>query len=961
MIGVVKEEVRTLISELEFEEFKHSATPTLLNDPKYIYLVVKGGVDLFFATTKNKKVAGRKTHIARVNEAQLLFGHSTHGQNHAMCFVCLPNTQLIKISANQLSSLNTTAHKVVCEAIEYWLDILHLPLCSSNHSGNKLTSTSECLIHEQGAVSCIDKPVIVKFEPAPEQLMFCGFDYALKEKSDFVFISNDVFIKPEREVKLEIDSIASFISQYDYIDAITSHNTSLANIYAQFFCQLDEKDTARIFKQEEMQKRAFDASLRSFSNLFNGTDKVKHSKYNNPLLDVCDFIATQQKLPFKVSQALLELGDELKVSDIETSFGWRSRRVLLRGNWWTADHGTLLAFVEESRKPVALIYSSNKGYQAYDVESGKLIKVKEEFAASLQVEASVFYRPFPDRKLNFFDVFRFGMQGGSKDVIVVMLIGALGAIIGLLPPIAMGELVDTIIPEADRHQLYFIMAALITLALANGMFLITRAIATLRFQSRIDHAIQSAVWDRVLALPVPFFHRYSAGELASRANGITQIIGAVSGTTSSAIISGVFSVFYFFLLFYYSSNLAWLATLIVTVTVAVNISINYITIKPLRELIKNANKSASLTNQLLSGIAKLRNTGAETRAFVKWSDLFFDSVSLTFRAENIKNILTTYNSVLPLISSIAIFSIIVWNEESISVGEFMAFTAAYASFLAGMLGLAEAFITVLSVVPTYENTKPILESVPERSLDKRSIARLSGDIEICNVSFKYEENAPYVLQDINLSIKAGEYVALVGGSGSGKSTLLKLLLGFQLANKGNIFFDGTDINTVDISSIRRQIGVVLQSGRLMAGDVFTNIVGSSSLTIKDAWEAARKCGLDEDIKKMPMGMHTLVSDGVMSGGQVQRILIARAIVHQPNMLFFDEATSALDNKTQAMVTKSLDELNVTRIVIAHRLSTIKNADRILYMHKGKIVEDGTYDELISLNGYFAELAKRQKV
>jgi ATP-binding cassette subfamily C protein len=214
---------------------------------------------------------------------------------------------------------------------------------------------------------------------------------------------------------------------------------------------------------------------------------------------------------------------------------------------------------------------------------------------------------------------------------------------------------------------------------------------------------------------------------------------------------------------------------------------------------------------------------------------------------------------------------------------------------------------------------------------------------------------------VSLQCRPGEFVALVGPSGSGKSTLLRLLLGFEAPEAGAIRYDRRDLAALDARAVRRQIGTMLQNGRLLAGDIFTNIVGASTLTLEDAWAAARLAGLDEDIRQLPMGMHTVLSDGAstLSGGQRQRLLIARAIVHKPRLLFFDEATSALDNRTQEIVGESLERLAVTRLVIAHRLSTIQKADRIYVLERGRIVESGTYRELMQRRGVFAALARRQ--
>ena len=316
-----------------------------------------------------------------------------------------------------------------------------------------------------------------------------------------------------------------------------------------------------------------------------------------------------------------------------------------------------------------------------------------------------------------------------------------------------------------------------------------------------------------------------------------------------------------------------------------------------------------------------------------------------------------------IIGAMIIFFILQhFDQITLDPGKFIAFNSAFIAFSTSMIAMSEALLATNNIVPLYQRSKPILESLPEYDEAKGDPGELTGDIEVNHVSFRYSQDAPLVLDDISFHIKEGEYVGLVGPSGSGKSTLFRILLSFEKPETGQIFYNGQDINNVDIGSVRRQLGVVLQNGKLMAGDIYSNIIGSNpNLTMSDAIEASKMAGLYDDLKEMPMGLHTIVSEGggTLSGGQRQRLMIARAIVNKPKILFFDEATSALDNKTQEIIKESLDKLNTTRVIIAHRLSTIKNCTKIIVLDKGKIVEMGTFDELIEKNGVFKELAKRQ--
>jgi len=365
-------------------------------------------------------------------------------------------------------------------------------------------------------------------------------------------------------------------------------------------------------------------------------------------------------------------------------------------------------------------------------------------------------------------------------------------------------------------------------------------------------------------------------------------------------------------------------------------------------------------------IAKLHVSGAEPRAFAVWAREFATQKELSIRAQNVTNYLTVFNSAFPVISLVAIFSYATHLMghpllDVLTTGTFLAFLAAFVQFQSAALQFNSTVESVLGIVPIYERVAPIFEAVPEVDEARKHPGELSGALEISHLSFRYHQDAPLVLRDLSLVVKPGEFVAIVGPSGSGKSTLLRLLLGFEKSDSGAIYYDGGDLAGLDIQAVRQQIGVVIQNARLGAGSIFENIVGSAPLTLDDAWQAAQWAGLDEDIHKMPMGMHTFISEGGrnLSGVQRQRLHIARALVKKPRLFFFDEATSALDNQTQLVVSRSLDALRATRVVIAHRLSTIVNAERILVIHKGTVVQSGCYEELINREGLFRELAKRQ--
>lgn len=643
----------------------------------------------------------------------------------------------------------------------------------------------------------------------------------------------------------------------------------------------------------------------------------------------------------------------------------RARRVLLRDAWWKGDNGPLVAFrsASEARapEPVALLPTSVASY-ALVAADGTATAVDARVAEALSGDAYMLYPALPARPVHLGDLARMAFAGRRRDVATLILMGLAGGLLGLFLPILTGQVFGNLIPGAERGRLLEVVLALFASALASAAFQMTRSLAVLRLGGKVDGLLQAAVWDRLLALPVTFFRRYTVGDLANRALGIDTIRELLTGNVLTVTLSAVFSVASFALLFSFSLRLALFATALAFALLLVTAGLAWWQLRHQRTILDRQGKIASLVFGLIQGIGKLRVARAEARAFARWAERFAEQRRSTLAAQRAANLQTTFNAVYPVLTSLGIFAMVgATAREDLPLGEFLAFNAAFGQFLAAVLSLVSVFSSVLAAIPVYERLRPILETVPEVDASKAEPGELSGAIEFSHVSFRYGNEGPLVLDDVSFHARAGEFIALVGPSGAGKSTCLRLILGFEKPSAGSIYFDGQDLAGIAVQSVRRQIGVVLQTGKPLSGSIYSNIVGSANLTMDDAWEAARAAGLEEDIKAMPMGMHTVVSEGAetFSGGQKQRILIARAIVHRPRILLFDEATSALDNHTQETVSKSLERLKATRIVIAHRLSTIQNADRIYVIDGGRVVEQGTFAELLQKGGPFTRLAERQ--
>lgn len=645
--------------------------------------------------------------------------------------------------------------------------------------------------------------------------------------------------------------------------------------------------------------------------------------------------------------------------------GVRTRPVMLDEGWFHHDAGALLGFLmgEESELHPVALFPVRSGYVVDDPRSEAPQPVTDELTERLHPQAYQFYAPFPDRPITPLDVLLFSSRRARNDILYTTAIGmALGSLTTLIPLLT-GQVFDTLIPGAERGLLLQLTLVLLCIYLGQGLFDVARGLALVRAQTRMDVTLEAGIWDRLLSLPLPFFREYSAGDLASRAAGIGQIRDVLAGTTLAALMSGLFSIWNLGFLFVIDTNLALAATgLVLVAAVPAALATRY-ALRRQREVAAVDGKIEGLLLQLFSGISKLRVTAAENRAFAVWARLFARRRDQDLGAEWVNVRMSVFQSVFPIVCSIVLYWLLAsGGKQKVSTGQFLAFSAAFGMFLGSTLHVIDAVLHSLMVIPMYERAKPILAQRPE-SQGGGVRPELKGAIEVNHVSFRYEAKGPLILEDVSLQIGADEFVALVGPSGSGKSTLLRLLLGFEAPTEGGIYYDGQALPGLDVRVVRKQIGVVMQNSKVMAGDMFTNIVGSTGLGLDDAWRAARAAALDKDIEAMPMGIHTVISQGggTLSGGQRQRLLIARALAPQPRILFFDEATSALDNVTQAVVSESLESLRVTRVVIAHRLSTIRHADKIVVLDKGRVVQTGRFEELMAVEGPFRALAKRQTV
>ena len=550
----------------------------------------------------------------------------------------------------------------------------------------------------------------------------------------------------------------------------------------------------------------------------------------------------------------------------------------------------------------------------------------------------------------------------ASDFVMIALATLALSLIGMFSPMINKLLFDRVLTSGSVRLLIAITVFSVCVSISTLLISAVKNMITARIETKLNISVDAATMMRIMSLPADFFKQYSAGELSNRASQVGVLCKMLASTVLSAGLTSVFSLIYISQIFVYAPALVVPALIIILVTVVFSVVSSLVQMKLSMRRMELSGKEDGMTYALITGIQKIKLAGAEKRAFARWGNLYAENARLAYSPP----MFIRLNSVISLAISLAgtIIMYVMAVKSGISVADYYAFDTAYGMVSGAFASLAGIALTVAQIKPILNMVKPFFDAVPEVSDGKQVITRLSGGIELSNVSFRYSENMPLVVDDMSLKIRPGQYVAIVGKTGCGKSTLMRLLLGFEHPQKGAIYYDGRDLERIDLRSLRRRIGAVMQNGKLFQGDIYSNIVISAPwLSQDEAWEAAELAGIADDIRTMPMGMNTIISEGSggISGGQRQRLMIARAIAPKPRILMFDEATSALDNITQKKISEALASLKCTRIVIAHRLSTIKQCDRIIVLDNGKIIEDGKYDELIEKNGFFAELVARQRL
>ena len=713
--------------------------------------------------------------------------------------------------------------------------------------------------------------------------------------------------------------------------------------------------------RSEKDGEALDEALKNVSAMIEGKKRRSFSDDREKIKSALDEILAYYGVrPRDIPHDVKEVDDQIEYSCRQSGIMYRS--VKLEKGWYRDAAGAMLGRLK-SGEVVALLPDKLGRYGFFNPNTQKRVKLNRKTQELFEEDAYCFYKPFPLKKIGIRDLIKYIFSTIDVSVIVyIVAITLFATLVGMITPKITKILFSDVLESKSLQLLLSVACFYVCTSLS---LLLIRGIKSLlmnRVSIQMDVSVQAATMARVLSLPLNFFKNYSSGEITSRAQSVNSLCTTLVQTFLSTGLTSLFSLLYITQVFVYAKELVVPALCVTIATLVFSVVSSLVQMKISEKQMELSGKMSGLTYQIITGVQKIKLSGSEKRVFARWLNHYSEEAKLTYNPPKFLLFNGVISTAISLVGTIVMYFFAV--QSNVSVADYTAFNSAYGMLSGALMSVAGIALTAARIKPVFEMAKPIMNAEPEISEGKQTVTKISGGIELSHVSFRYDVNSPLVVDDLSLKIRPGQYVAVVGKTGCGKSTLLRLLLGFEKPQKGAIYYDGRDIEMVDLRSLRKKIGVVTQNGKLFQGDIYSNIVISAPyLSVDDAWKAAEVADIAEDIRKMPMGMHTIISEGAggISGGQKQRLMIARAVAPNPKILMFDEATSALDNITQKKVSDALDGLKCTRMVIAHRLSTIKQCDRIIVLGGGKIAEDGTYDELLAKKGYFYELVERQRL
>lgn len=948
-----------------------SNRPVILDDPETVWFVESGAVDVFIFEKRESMVTSDLMHMLRAGAGRLLFGIGDSGA-HSLGLMGkgLADSVLRSFSLDEL--LRAAPQDTLLEQVERWiLELTHavvrnvptprFPDAVIGPGEDLDAAPGDIVAGRQGVVwaAIREKPLIFldTEEPDPELMHWLP-------------LTPSNWLRPFEEARF-----SGVASPHLYADAMLF--TALAGYHRLLMCAHSTNRSLLLVDaaNEEVARtdhRSLDVARarRSLYGALSPARTTSTSDDDSNLMKALTVIGRHEGITFRAPPETgeVERGKSPSLDAVLIASSIRRRGVNLSAEqrWWSGDSGAMLAYRKNDGGCVALIPGQRGRYRMIDPVTGQSEAINAKTAKSLENTAWLFYRPLPhERPIGPGEMLRFAAHGMAGDFSRFIITGFLASLLMLAPAVAVKHLVTESIPGGFLPSLAGTILALIAAAGVAAICQMLQGTALMRIEGRMATRATSAIWNRLLALPPGLLRRFPSGDLMVRVMAFQTLRDQVSGAVANAALSVTFLVPAMCLIFFYDRMLGWVCFGTGALAVGVAVVCWILQIAPQRRLYKASRDLAGDLHSFINGVHKLRLNHAVVSAIASWARRYRKQKTAELATSRISHHFVAFSAAIPVLAGGAVMGVVVFRgTESTDIGDFLAVFAALMIFCGAIMQFGQAFEAFASIVPGYEQVEPILDATPQIQEISELSHEIHGRIRFDRVSFRYSEDSPLVLDDVSIHAEPGEFVAIVGESGAGKTTLLQLALGLETPSTGAVYYDGHDLAYLNRRALRRQIGVVMQDGVLQPGNILENITGTfSDLTVEDAWRAAKLASVDAEIAAMPMHMFTVTGDNeaIFSGGEAQRIRIAAALAKRPRIVVFDEATNWVDNQSQAKITQSLENLVATRLVIAHRLSTIRRADRIYVLESGRVVQQGTFEDLFEAEGLFRRLMLRQTI
>ena len=943
--------------------------PVPLDDPDHVWFIVQGSVDLFLVEFRDGAEQASPQHLLRRESGELLPGVAPdcegNGKETTLGLLAkgLPDTLLMRLPASLLHEVDPAE---LAQQTDTWLEAVTETL--SRYVGSMPRPTA---LAEPGVTRSLDSCILsvrqgVVWVSVPSHATGLYMD----------MVEPDAGGRDEALMPLTRTSWLTFHAGANVSGTSTRELAeqgallpALATFHAAAFTlerlnrRLAVVDDANLERARIASRRTAERDARE--SLFNMYDRpIGEDVGDMALEDALKIIGRHQGIEFRIPSRQAS-GSPPALTEILDASGVRARRLRISpdNTWWRGDSSAILAFRTVDDRPVVLLPGLFGRYREVDPASGRSVRVTSRRASGLKAEAWMFYRPLPSRPVKPADLLEIAFRGSAADLARLMVTGLLGGLVKLLPALALGFVAHQAMAGGSVGTLYVVAVALAAFGLLGALLHLLQGTVMMRLEGRSASRVEAAFWDRLMRLPPGVLRRQPTGDLAMSGMTFQSVRDGLQGVVADSLLSILFFAPVLGVIFFYDTSLGLVVLAFSLLSLLVTVALGLSQIAPQGRMISAARRVTGRLFQIVEGIAKLRVESAEGSAFAIWARDYRQQKRAELEVQEIEEHSRAFGAALPFLAgAVLLIAVAAPGTRSLPVGDFLVVYTVFITFQAAVSRLGESVGAVAALLPAFGQMRSLLAAVPESGEEGALVERLGGEVLFDHVSFRYEPEGPLVLDDVTIHIRPGEFVAIAGESGAGKSTLFHLALGIDQPTSGAVYYDGRDLKHLNLKQVRRKIGTVPQAVRLHPQDIWDNIVAHhEGVGPEEVWEAARAAGLERDIKAMPMGMMTMVggSGSVLSGGESQRVTIARSLVGNRRIMLLDEATNWLDNDSQAEVMQNLALLTTTRIVIAHRLSTLEQADCIHVLKAGKIVESGSFSELMDINGEFRNLVRRQ--